>query len=256
MEAWKPAAEGKEGAQARFDEWVPGLSGGSSYGDSSSASGEVAVGGGRETPAGEEDTGHVQKEAEERGKDEKANDEGHEGVWRPLDLRRDYRLILGAVGVALAAMAVRTVVGSARKVSQLRERLEETEDEAKWVRMNMESTLKRERDAAEKLHAERVEMLAGMVQERNHRITALRRQLKFAEAKVLETVVKAFEDMDSEGEGDGEGEGPSRGQAGGEGDGDGGGPLGGGDGREESRRELAGPSGVQDERDEAAEGRM
>jgi len=120
----------------------------------------------------------------------------------------------------------------------------------------MESTLKRERDAAEKLHAERVEMLAGMVQERNHRITALRRQLKVAEAKVLETVFKAFEDMDSEGEGDGEGEGPSRGQAGGEGDGDGGGPLGGGDGREESRRELAGPSGVQDERDEAAEGRM
>ena len=88
MEASRPTTEEGEGAQSRVDAWVPGLSGGSSYGDTSSASGESAVGGGRETPAGEEDTRLVDETVKEK-KEEDERERDHE------DRREDERVTCG-----------------------------------------------------------------------------------------------------------------------------------------------------------------
>jgi uncharacterized membrane-anchored protein YhcB (DUF1043 family) len=184
---------------------VPGLSGGPEGWDEESSSegvsgverGEGAEvlrdGRAREEgrPAGAEDA-----EATKGGGEGAKEDAVEEGEWRPLDLRRDFRLILGLVGVAVGALVVRTMVGTVRKAERLQVRLEETEREARRVRMSMESTVKRERDIAES-SLENVEKLHGMVQERNHKIAALRRQLKDAESKVLETVARAFESLEA-----------------------------------------------------------
>ena len=197
--------EGDAGKSVRWrpgdslDSWVPGLSGGPEgllgWDEASSSAGEVgsyARGtSGREeaTPAGADDAAEAKAEAK-----------AEVGAWRPVGWRRDVRLILGVAGVVMGALAVRVVVGSMRRVERLKARLEETEHEARRVRLAMESTVKRERGIAES-SLENVEKLHGLVQERNHKIAALRRQLKDAEARVLETVVRAFHDMEASDEG-------------------------------------------------------
>ena len=185
-----------------LESWVPGLSGGPEgllgWDEASSSAGEVgSYAGGT---SGREEVGEATPAGADDAAEGKAEGKAEVRAWRPVEWRRDVRLILGVAGVVMGALAVRVVVGSLRRVERLKARLEETEREARRVRLAMESTVKRERGIAES-SLENVEKLHGLVQERNHKIAALRRQLKDAEARVLETVVRAFHDMEASDQG-------------------------------------------------------